>query len=335
MKKVLITGITGQDGAYLAKLLLNEGGYQIYAGVRHVVNRKFINLEKLGINKKDIIFLDLDLCDYITIENLIKEYQFDYIYNLAAQSHVGTSFKQPIVTTQINGLAVLSFVEAIRKYSSHTRFYQASTSEMFGNIVDDNNEEIIINENTPLSPRSPYGTAKVFAHNTINQYREAYNLFLVAGILFNHESPLRGENFVTQKIVKYFKEDDYTNPLELGNTSSKRDWGHAKDYVKGMKLILENEKPKEYILATGKSYTIEQFLNMVANKVGKEILWQGNGLSRKAYCKKTGELIVKVNKNFYRPSDINVLIGDSTKAQKELGWKFSNLNALIDDMLFE
>jgi GDPmannose 4,6-dehydratase len=249
---------------------------------------------------------------------VIRDIQADEIYNLAAQSFVGVSFAQPILTTQINSLGVLYILDAIKNYSPHTKFYQASTSEMFGQIQDP-----VQTENTPFYPRSPYGVAKLYAHWITINYREAYNLHACSGILFNHESPLRGEEFVTRKItialarVKHGLQER----LELGNLDAKRDWGFAGDYVEAMYLMLQQDKADDYVIATNQTWTVRHFVNLAAQAIGLDIEWEGAGESERGLCAKTGKVIIVIDPAFYRPTEVEILIGDPAKAEKNLGWK--------------
>lgn len=315
MKKALITGVCGQDGSYLAKLLL-EKGYKVYGAERRTSTKNHWRLEHLGVLGK-IEIVDFDLLEQSNVTNIIKELQPDEIYNLAAQSFVGISFTQPILTTQIDAMGVLYILEAIKNFSPNSKFYQASTSEMFGKIQDK-----VQNENTPFYPRSPYGVAKLYAHWMTINYRESYGLHASSGVLFNHESPLRGEEFVTQKIVKGLIKIKYNllETLELGNLDAKRDWGFAGDYVKAMYLMLQQEKADDYVIATKATFSVRDFIEKVAKLLDMEIRWEGKGLKEKCICEKTGNTIIKINPKFYRPTEVDVLIGDPSKAIKELGW---------------
>ncbi len=315
-KKALITGITGQDAAYLSQLLL-EKGYQVYGSRRRGSTLNTWRLEEYGVESR-IHMIEMDLIEYSNIMHVIKEYQFDEIYNLAAQSFVSTAFLQPIYTSEIDGIAVCRLLEAIRQFSPHTRFYQASSSEMFGKV-----QEMPQKESTPFYPRSPYGVAKLYAHWIVVNYREAYGLHCTSGILFNHESPLRGQEFVTRKIsaalahIKHGRQD----VLELGNMDARRDWGFAGDYARGMHMMLQQEKSDNYVLATGKCHTIRMFVECAANVLGYQIVWEGVGENEIGRDKKTGKMLVRINPQFYRPCEVDVLLGDASKAQKILGWK--------------
>lgn len=299
MKKALITGITGQDGVYLADFLLKKG-YSVVGAFRRTSHKSLERLEIFDlINKVELIKMDLG--DQISINKTIKSVQADEIYNLAAQSFVGASFDQPLLTSTVNGLGALGIFEAAKEFSPHSKIYQASSSEMFGN----SNE--IKNEDTRLFPASPYGISKVFAHKTAQHYREAYNMFIACGILFNHESPVRGLEFVTRKItstlvrIKAHKR----NKLILGNIKAKRDWGFAGDYVQAMWLMLQQDKPTDYVIATGKSHSVEDFLEKSFEYAGI----------------KNWKDYVEISNQLMRPHDIDNLVGDASKAEKELGWK--------------
>jgi len=302
MTKALILGVTGQDGAYLADFLLKKG-YDVYGSFRRTSHRLFERLESLDILYKfDLV--KMDLTDQISINKAIKKVQPDEIYNLAAQSFVGVSFDQPILTSNFTGLGALRVFEAVKEYVPNAKVYHASSSEMFGNSDE------IKNENSRMNPQSPYGVAKVFAHKTAQYYRDAYGMFVSCGILFNHESPLRGMEFVTRKItyniarIKAKKKEKFA----LGNIKAKRDWGFAPEYVKAMWLMLQKDKPSDYVVATGESHSVEEFLS-------ESFEYAGLG-EWKNYVETDNELCV-------RPADIDKLVGDSSKAQKELGWKSS------------
>ena len=316
MKKAFITGVTGQDGAWLSKLLLDKG-YEVHGGVRRTSFKNARNLEVLGISDK-IKSVDFDLLEYSNILSVIREGQYDEFYNLAAQSFVGVSFKQPIVTANTDAIAVAYILESLRTESPQTKFYQASTSEMFGKV-----QEIPQKETTPFYPRSPYGAAKLYAHWLTINYRESYDMFTASGILFNHESELRGHEFVTRKITlnvaKRAKGIDEV--LELGNIDAKRDWGYAKEYVEGMWMMLQHEEAGDYVLATGKTTTIREFVEYAFQEIGKEIVWEGEGINEKGIDKETGKVFVQINKEFYRPAEVDLLIGDPTKVKNVLGWE--------------
>ena len=318
MKTAIITGITGQDGAYLAELLL-EKGYKVIGTYRRTSSVNFWRIEELGIkNNPNLELVEYDLTDLSASIRLLQTSNADEVYNLAAQSFVGVSFEQPITTAEITGLGPVNLLEAIRIVNPKIRFYQASTSEMFGKV-----QEIPQRESTPFYPRSPYGVAKLYAHWMVINYRESYGMFATSGILFNHESPLRGQEFVTRKItdsvakIKLGKLD----VLELGNMDAKRDWGFAKDYVEGMWRILQAEKPETYVLATNRTETVRDFVTMAFKAADIELEWNGSQDHETAIDKQTGKIRVRVNPKFYRPAEVELLIGNPEKAQKELGWE--------------
>jgi len=330
MKKAIITGIAGQDGAFLAQLLLQKG-YKVIGADRRRVDSNYPRLKDLGIENQ-VEFKYFDLLEDSVIYDLIRKEQPDEFYNLAAQSFVKASFDLPLLTADIDAMGVLRILEAIRIFSPNTKFYQASTSEMFGKV-----QEIPQTEKTPFYPRSPYGVAKLFAHWIVKNYRESYSLFACSGILFNHESEYRGKEFVTQKIVE--KAVSISNcgnqkPLILGNIDAKRDWGYAKDYVKGMYLMLQSEKPDDYVLATNQSTTVRDFVSKVFNEVGISIKWSGKGINEKGIDVKTNKIMVEISEEFYRPAEVDLLIGDYSKANKDLGWlPKTNLNELVRIMV--
>jgi GDPmannose 4,6-dehydratase len=315
-KVAIITGITGQDGAWLAKLLL-EKGYIVYGGVRRTSTSNKWRLEYLGIQDK-VKLIDFDLLDYSNIYQVIRDIKPDEFYNLAAQSFVGTSFKQPISTGMVDGMAVAYILDILHTISPKTKFYQASTSEMFGEV-----REIPQKESTPFYPRSPYGCAKMYAHWMVTNYRESYGMFAASGILFNHESELRGIEFVTRKITdnvaKWFH--GHNTILELGNLNAKRDWGYAKEYVEGMYLMLQAQKADSFVLATNVTTTIRDFVTSAFKVIDRDVRWEGVDIDEKGYDAKTGELLVKVNPDFFRPAEVELLIGDATKAKEILGWE--------------
>lgn len=322
MKNALITGITGQDGSYLAELLL-EKGYNVYGIMRRKSVVDYGNVEHI---KDKIHFIYADMTDVISLINAMKISQADEVYNLAAQSFVATSWEQPIATADIDALGVTNMLEAIRTVKPTARFYQASTSEMFGLV-----QEIPQKETTPFYPRSPYGVAKLYGHWITKNYRESYNLYACSGILFNHESERRGKEFVTRKItdavarIKLGVQDF----LELGNMDSKRDWGHSKDYVNAMWLMLQQDTPDDYVIATNETRTVREFVEIAFKHVDITIEWQGTGVNEIGIDKATGKTIVKINPVFFRPAEVDILLGDPTKAESSLGWKreisFANL----------
>ncbi len=317
-KTAIITGITGQDGAYLAQLLL-EKGYTIYGTYRRTSSVNFWRIDELGIrNHPDFYQVEYDLTDLGSSLRLLEKTQPDEIYNLAAQSFVAVSFDQPMTTAQITGLGPVLLLEAIRIINPKIRFYQASTSEMFGNVL-----EVPQTEKTPFYPRSPYGAAKVYAHWMTINYREAYDIFAVSGILFNHESPLRGLEFVTRKITDGLSKVKLgmQSHIELGNLSAKRDWGYAKDYVDGMHRMLQTDTPDTYLLATGRTESVREFVNMTCKALDINIDWNGSGLDETGTDTATGKTIIKINSNFYRPAEVELLIGDPSKAKKDLDWE--------------
>ena len=315
-KTALITGISGQDGAYLADLLLKKN-YKIIGTDRRSARMNNWRLERLGIEKQ-IIFEEMELGETFEIERVFKKYNFDEVYNLAAQSFVGSSFGSPLNTSNITGLGVLRILETIRNRNPKIKFYQASSSEMFGDVMDKTQ-----NEKTPFNPQSPYAISKLFGHYITVKYRNSYNLFTVSGILFNHESPLRGEEFVTRKIVKGLIEiiNNKRNILELGNLDAKRDWGFAKEYVEAMWKMMQQKNPDDYIICTGRTYSIKEFINYCINYLKIDAKWIGKGLNTKLINTKTNKVIIKINPKFFRPSEVNYLKGDFTKAKKKLNWK--------------
>ena len=318
MKKALVTGITGQDGAYLSKLLLNKG-YTVYGAFRRTSSVMFWRAAEVGIQDHPNFFkVEYDLTDLGATIRLLQQTEAMEVYNLAAQSFVGVSFEQPITTAEITGLGALNLLEAIRIVNPKIRFYQASTSEMFGEV-----QEIPQKESTPFYPRSPYGVAKLYAHWMTINYRESYGIFGCSGILFNHESPLRGQEFVTRKITNAVARIslEQQDVLELGNMDAKRDWGFAKDYIEGMYLMLQADKPDSYVLATNRTETVRDFVTMSFKAVGIDLDWKGQAENETATNKVTGKVVVKVNPKFYRPAEVALLIGDPEKAKKELGWE--------------
>ena len=316
MKKALITGIRGQDGAYLAKFLL-EKGYEVWGADRRSGDSSNWRLKELGI-EKDVNIVYMDLLELTNVMRTIEKVEPDEVYNLAAQSFVGVSFEKPFLTTEVDAIGVLRILEAIRTLKPDTKFYQASTSEMFGKV-----QEIPQTEKTPFYPRSPYGVAKLFGHWITVNYRESFNIFACSGILFNHESPLRGIEFVTRKITYTLAQIKYglKNKLVLGNLEAKRDWGYAKEYVEGMWLMLQQDEPDDYVLATGETHTVREFVEKAARIAGFDIEWEGEGVNTKGIDKKTGKVIVEVSPKFYRPAEVDILVGDYSKAKKILDWE--------------
>lgn len=329
-KIAFISGASGQDCAYLSKLLL-EKGYRVILGSRRSAERSLWRLHKLGIFDK-VEIVDFDLMDYHNMLDVVKTYKPDEFYNLAAQSFVWTSFRQPIYTLQVNGLAVCQLVDIIHTHSPKTKFYQASTSEMFGKV-----KETPQNEETPFNPVSPYGIAKLMAHNFVEIYRKAYGFFGCCGISFNHESSLRGDEFVTKKItnwVRNYKEGKADTTLRLGNIYSERDWGFAGDYVEAMWLMLQIDKPDTYVIATGKKHSVKDFVNMAFKAIGVELDWKGEGLEEVAKDIDTGKVVVEIDEKFYRPNEVDLLLGNVNKAQQALVWQpRKSLEDLIYDMV--
>lgn len=313
MKNALITGINGQDGSYLAELLL-EKGYNVYGILRRKSVVDYGNVEHI---KDKIHFIYADMTDVVSLINAMQISQADEVYNLAAQSFVGTSWEQPLATASIDALGVTNMLEAIRKVKPEARFYQASTSEMFGLV-----QEIPQTEKTPFYPRSPYGVAKLYGHWITKNYRESYDMYACSGILFNHESERRGKEFVTRKItdavarIKLGVQDH----LELGNMDSKRDWGHSKDYVYAMWLMLQQEEADDYVIATNETRTVREFVVTAFAKAGIEVEFEGSGVDEVGKDKATGKVVVKVNPEFFRPAEVDILIGNPAKADSKLGW---------------
>lgn len=321
MKKALITGITGQDGSYLTELLLDKG-YEVHGTIRRHSGSGTARIDHLlsDVLYHDRLFLHYgDLTDSSNLHRLVTEIKPDEVYNLAAQSHVAVSFEVPEYTAESTGIGTLRLLEAIRQSGLPVRFYQASTSELFGGIP----ETAPQNEATPFHPRSPYGVAKLYGFWITKNYREAYGMFACNGILFNHESPRRGETFVTRKITLAVGNimSGKQERLSLGNLDAKRDWGFAGDYVEGMWRMLQQEKAEDYILATNETHTVREFAELAFHEAGIEIEWRGKGVEEKGYCKKTGKILVDVDPQYFRPAEVELLWGDSTKAEKELGWK--------------
>ena len=320
MKKALISGITGQDGAYLAELLLNKG-YEVHGIKRRssLINTQRVDhlYEGSHVNDRKFILHNGDMTDSSSLLKIIQNSQPDEIYNLAAQSHVAVSFEEPEYTANSDGLGVLRILEAIKILNliNKTKFYQASTSELFGDVL-----ETPQTETTPFNPRSPYAIAKLYAYWITVNYRQAYNMFACNGILFNHESPTRGETFVTRKITRALAaiKVGLQDCLYLGHLDAKRDWGHAKDYVEMQWLMLQQEKPDDFVIATGRQHSVKDFTTLAAKKIGINITWQGEGLNQVGIC--NNKIIVKVNSKYFRPTEVESLLGDSTKAKVKLGW---------------
>lgn len=337
MKKALIIGITGQDGSYLAKFLLSKD-YKVYGLIRR---SSYFNTSRIDTIRDKINLYYGDVLDISSLSNIISTVKPDEVYNLAAQSHVKVSFEVPQYTTMVNGIGTLNVIEAVRLFKPDTKIYQASTSELYGGDIAECPKNGF-NEKSKFNPKSPYGISKLYAYEICKNYREAYNMFISNGILFNHESPLRGENFVSQKIVTEAikiicgeKECMY-----LGNLDSHRDWGHAEDYVKAMWMILQHSVPDDFVVATGKTYTVREFAIKVFDFFGIEIKFEGEGINEVGKAKndfgviKKEQTLIRVDTKYFRPSDVNYLLGDSTKIRTTLKWKPKhNINSLIKDMI--
>ena len=334
-KVALITGITGQDGSYLAELLL-EKGYEVHGIIRRAstFNTKRIDHLYQDPHEENVrLFLHYgDITDSSNINRLIEKIQPDEIYNLAAQSHVGVSFNSPEYTAEATGVSTLRILDAIKESGIKTKFYQASTSELFGGLPDTAPQS----EKTPFYPKSPYGVAKLYSYWITVNYRESYDIFACNGILFNHESPRRGETFVTRKITRAAAAIHLgmQDKLYLGNLDAKRDWGHAKDYVEGMWRILQQDKPQDYVLSMNETHTVREFVELAFAELGYEIEWQGEGVNEKGIDKKSGRVLVEVDPRYFRPAEVELLWGDSTKARTELGWepKYSFMD-LVKEMV--
>ena len=317
-KSAIVTGITGQDGAYLSELLLSKG-YTVFGAYRRTSSVNFWRLEELNLlNHTNFDLIEFDLTDLSNSIRLLQKCEPDEVYNLAAQSFVGVSFEQPITTAEITGVGAVNMLEAIRVVNPKIKFYQASTSEMFGKV-----QEIPQTESTSFYPRSPYGVAKLYAHWMVINYRESYGIFATSGILFNHESPLRGKEFVTRKITDSVAKIKLglLDILELGNLDAKRDWGYAKDYVEGMWRMLQADVPDTFVLATNRTETVRDFVTMSFKAVGISLNWSGRDQDEVATEASSGRVLVRVNPKFYRPAEVELLIGDASKANRELGWK--------------
>ena len=330
-KKALITGITGQDGSYLAEFLL-EKGYEVHGIIRRASNFNTQRIDHLykDIHNKDIkMFLHYgDMTDSSNLNRILEKVQPDEIYNLAAQSHVKVSFEVPEYTAEVDGIGVLRFLDAIKESGLKTKFYQASSSELYGKV-----QEIPQTEKTPFYPRSPYGVAKLYAYWIIKNYREAYNIFACNGILFNHESPRRGETFVTRKITRAAAKikAGLQDKLYLGNLNAKRDWGYAPEYCEGMWLMLQQDKPEDFVMATGETHTVREFCEHAFKELDIELEWNGKGVKEKGIVKSltstfastltVGDVIAEVDPGYYRPTEVDILIGDATKAKEKLGWQ--------------
>ena len=328
-KVALITGITGQDGSYLAELLL-EKGYEVHGIVRRC---SLINTHRIDHIYPELKLHYGDLTDATNLISVIKQVEPDEIYNLGAQSHVKVSFETPEYTAQVDGLGTLRVLEAVRLLGMEkkTRIYQASTSELYGDV-----QETPQTETTPFHPRSPYGVAKLYGYWIIKNYRESYGMHCSSGILFNHESPRRGETFVTRKITRGLSlvSVGMQDILELGNLNAKRDWGHSKDYVEAMWLMLQQDEPDDYVIATGQQYSVKEFVDKVAPYFGFKIEWMGEGLEETGFCWNTKRPIIKVNERYFRPAEVESLLGDATKAKEKLGWEPKiTFDELVEDMV--
>ena len=337
-KKALIFGITGQDGSYLAEFLLKKK-YSVHGVKRRSSSINTFRIDHIyqepHIKSRNFFLHYGDITDSTSVSKIIEKIRPHEIYNLAAQSHVAVSFEVPEYTANADALGALRILEAIKfhKLEKKTKFYQAGTSEMYGKV-----QETPQSEKTNFYPLSPYGVAKLYAHWITKNYREAYNIFGSNGILFNHESPRRGETFVTKKIIRALVRIKMgkQKSLFLGNLDSKRDWGHARDYVEAMWKILQQRKPDDYVIATGKQYSIRQFINLVAKKINLNIIWKGKGLNEKGYDTRTKKNIIFIDKNYIRPLDVNTLLGNASKARKQLSWiPKTNINQLIEEMISE
>tara|TARA_B100000886_G_scaffold285392_1_gene209843 strand:- start:93 stop:1121 length:1029 start_codon:yes stop_codon:yes gene_type:complete len=331
-KKALIFGITGQDGSYLSRLLLKKN-YEVHGVKRRSSSFNTSRIDSIYqdpfVKKKKLILHYGDITDSNSVFSIIKKVNPNEIYNLAAQSHVAVSFEIPEYTTNTDALGTLRILDSILRINKKIKFYQAGSSEMFGKVM-----EVPQTEKTPFYPRSPYGVAKVYSHWITKNYRESYKIFASNGILFNHESPLRGETFVTKKIVQALCRIKFgkQKKLFLGNLYSKRDWGHAEDYVMAIWKILQQKNPDDFVICTGKQYTIKQFLNLTAKKLKMSLSWKGKGLNEKAFIKNNP--VIEIKKKYFRPSEVDKLVGNYNKAKKSLNWKPKhNLNSLIDDMI--
>jgi GDPmannose 4,6-dehydratase len=329
-KRALITGVTGQDGAYLAKLLLDRG-YEVYGAHRRSASLNLWRLHELGITDQ-IRLVPFELLEYSNILLAIDKIKPTEVYNLAAQSFVGLSFEQPMYTADVDGMGVARLLEAIKTVDPSIRFYQASTSEMFGKV-----QEIPQTEKTPFYPRSPYGVAKLYAHWMTVNYRESYNMHATCGILFNHESPMRGLEFVTRKITSQLAliHHNKLNVLELGNLDAKRDWGFAGDYVEGMYQMLQRNKPEDFVLATNQTHSVREFVELASTIAGFDIEWRGEAEKTEGWDKKTNRVIVRVNPAFYRPAEVELLIGDATHAAQALEWKAKTTFPQLVEMMMK
>ena len=337
MKKSIITGVNGQDGSYLSELLL-EKGYEVHGIVRRASVFNTERIEHLMVNDNFHLHYG-DVTDPIVISNLVSKIQPDEFYNLAAQSHVKVSFEIPYYTAQVDALGTLSVLESIKNHCPKCKFYQASTSELYGGMEYNKNSKGVYDEKSAFHPRSPYGVAKIYGYWIVKNYREAYNLFACNGILFNHESPRRGKTFVTRKITQGLcdlKLGGGVDPLRLGNLESKRDWGHAKDYVEGMWRMLQQEKPDDYVLATGEAHSVREFCELSAEMLGFNLIWDGTEENEVGIDAKTGQVLIEIDPKYYRPTEVDFLIGDASKAKRKLEWKPQyDFKSLVEEMTYE
>ena len=330
MKKAFITGATGQDGSYLAEFLLQKG-YDVHATIRR---SSIFNTQRIDhlLTEKNFYTHWGDLSDSSNLNRLLKEIEPNEVYNLGAQSHVGVSFEVPEYTAEVDGIGTIRLLDSIRDSEIDCRFYQASTSELFGGIPGSEPQ----NEKTPFYPKSPYGAAKLYAYWVTVNYRESYGLYACNGILFNHESPRRGENFVTKKITKAVAQIHMgkQDVLKLGNIDSVRDWGHAKDYVEAQWLMLQQDEPDDYVIASGESHTVREFTELAFKHIGVDLEWKGKGINEIGFDKKSGKELVFIDKQYFRPSEVEVLLGDPSKAKKELGWEAKiSFEELVSEMV--
>jgi GDPmannose 4,6-dehydratase len=330
MKKAFITGVTGQDGSYLAELLL-EKGYEVHAIIRRSSIFNTYRIDHI-IEHPNFYTYYGDLTDSSSLHRIIAKIKPDEVYNLGAQSHVAVSFEVPEYTAEVDATGVIRLLDAIRDTNVNCKYYQASTSELFGGIPGTEPQS----ETTPFYPKSPYGAAKLYAYWVTINYRESYNLFACNGILFNHESPRRGENFVTKKITKAVARihQGKQKVLRLGNINAKRDWGHARDFVYAQWLMLQQENPKDYVIATGETHTVKEFVELSFKEVSIEVIWRGEGINEKGYDSKTNSLLVEIDERYFRPAEVELLLGDPSMAEKELGWKRDvSFNELVSGMV--
>jgi GDPmannose 4,6-dehydratase len=328
IKKALVTGITGQDGAYLTKLLLDKG-YEVYGAFRRSAVLNVSGLKYLGVDDR-VNYLPFELLEFTNIYRAVEKIQPDEIYNLGAQSFVALSFEEPIFTADVTALGPLRILEAIRAVKPDTKFYQASSSEMFGKV-----QAIPQNEKTPFYPRSPYAASKLFAHWITVNYRESYDIFACSGILFNHESPLRGLEFITRKVTYGIAriKNGLQDKVVIGNLDAKRDWGYAQEYVEAMWLMLQQDKPDDYVIASGETHSVREFVELACEAAGFNVVWKGKGVKERGIDKGTGKVVVEVSSEYFRPTEVDILLGDCSKAKEKLGWqprtKFQDLISIM------